>query len=285
MFRQVALTLSVPKIRFVGFGTKGWQGFTMRAHSTPSFASLAVASAVAALCVSAAGCSSSQNPGGACNPCAPTTSDDAGTDAGADDLNPDGIAYPTPPGGYGRSARTGKTPGSVMQNFKFQGYPEAVETKGLQTIALSEYYDPCGKRLKMLHLTVAGVWCVPCNDETDALVAAKADLASKGVVVIQALSDGPTEGVGATLGDLNNWIAKHMSNFTEMLDPGLTNPDLGGFFQASAIPWNCDLDPRTMEIIDESTGWAGDVDTELEPGLTSLPVVPGYPIPAVCGDQ
>jgi len=70
-----------------------------------------------------------------------------------------------------------------------------------------------------------------------------------------------------------------------MLDPGLTNPDLGGFFQASAIPWNCDLDPRTMEIIDESTGWAGDVDTELEPGLTSLPVVPGYPIPAVCGDQ
>jgi hypothetical protein len=253
----------------------------MRAYSTSSFGALGVA-ALLAFPASLVACSSS-NQGAACNPCGAASDDDAGADAGADDLNPDGVPYPTPAGGYGRQARTGKTPGSVIANYKFQGYPNADESMGLQTIALAQYYDPCGKRQKLLHLTVAGVWCVPCNEETDALVAAKADLMMDRVVVVQALSDGAMEGTPATTTDLNFWIQKHMSNFTEMLDPGLAN--LGGFFNASAIPWNCDIDPRTMEIIDESTGWSGDVDSELQPGLTSLPVVPGYPIPAVCGDN
>jgi hypothetical protein len=215
-----------------------------------------------------------------CNPCGSTSPDAAPTQLLN---NPDGVPYPNPTGGYGRSARTGNTPGSVIADFQFQGYPLADESKGLVNIALADYYDPCGKHLKMLHLTVAGVWCVPCNQETDALVAAAAQLKQDGVVVIQALSDGPTEGVPAVPMDLTYWIAKHKSNFTEMLDPGLAN--LGKFFLASAIPWNCDIDPRTMEIIDSSTGWAGDVTTELQPALTSLPPTPSYPIPAVCGDN
>jgi hypothetical protein len=207
---------------------------------------------------------------------------DAASDA-AYNLNPDGIPYPSPPGGYGRMARSGTTPGSVIANYKFQGYPNGNESGGLQTIALADYYDPCGKRSKLLHLSVAGVWCVGCSDETVAIVAGKADLASKGVVVIQALSDGPTEGVAATPSDLDYWVAKFMSNFTEMLDPGLMN--LGGFFPAETLPWNCDIDPRTMEILDDSTGWAGDLDTEIQPGLTAMPAVPSYPIPAACGDE
>jgi hypothetical protein len=198
-------------------------------------------------------------------------------------VNPDGVPYPKPSGGYGRMARTGKTPGSIISDYSFLGYPNGDGSKGLQTITLADYYDPCSKRYKLLHLSVAGVWCVPCNDETDALVAAKADLASKGVVVVQALSDGRTEGVGATPADLMYWVSKHSSNFTEMLDPNLVN--LGGFFNASSIPWNCDIDPRTMEILDDSTGWAGDVDTELQPGLAALPAVPSYPLPAACGDN
>jgi hypothetical protein len=196
-------------------------------------------------------------------------------------LNPDGVPYPSNAGGH--SARAGTTPGSVIQNFKFQGYPNADKSMGLQTIALADYYDPCGKRSKLLHLTVAGAWCVPCGQETDALVAAKAQLASERVTVIQALGDGPTEGVTATVTDLDNWTAKHGSNFTEMLDPNLAN--LGAFFNAAAVPWNGDIDPRTMEIIHESTGWPGDLATDLQPSLTALPTVPSYPIPAVCGDQ
>ena len=196
-------------------------------------------------------------------------------------LNPDGVPYPSSSGGH--VARKGSTPGSVIQDFTFQGYPDADRSKGLQTISLADYYDPCGKRIKMLHLTVGGVWCVPCGEETDALVAAKAQLASEGVTVVQALGDGPTEGVAATVTDLDNWIAKHGSNFTEVLDPNLAN--LGAFFNAGSVPWNGDIDPRTMEIIRETTGWPGDLNSDLQPSLAAIPASPSYPIPAVCGDQ
>jgi hypothetical protein len=200
-----------------------------------------------------------------------TSPPDAGT-------NPDGVPYPSPAGGYGRTARSGTTPGSVIQNFHFQGYLNGDATQPLTTISLADYYDPCNKTYKLLHLSVAGVWCVPCDAETTAVVAAKSDLDAERVVFLQALDDGPTEGVPATVSDLNHWIQVHDSNFTEMLDPGLAN--LAGFFPAASVPWNCDIDPRTMEIIDASEGWPGDVDTEIAPGLSGLPAMPSYPLPA-----
>jgi hypothetical protein len=168
----------------------------------------------------------------------------------------------------------------VIENFKFLGYPNANVAGGLQTIALADYYDPCNKRLKVLHLSVAAVWCTPCNEETVALVAAKSMLDSEQVVLVQALSDGPTMNVGATQSDLNKWIQTNKSNFTEMLDPNLTN--LGTFFDAAAVPWNADIDPRTMEILDAATGWAGTVDSELGPGISAAGGAPGYPVAISC---
>jgi len=243
--------------------------------------------ALAALAVGVSGsaCSSSasggpaSSSGPACNPC-DTGSSSGGTTAAGHDANPDGVAYPSPAGGYGRTARSGSTPGSVMQNFKFLGFLGGDNTKPITTVSLADYYDPCNKRYKLIHLTVAAVWCQPCNQETDAIVAAKSSLDQQKVVVIQALDDGPTVGVPATLSDLNYWIKTHSSNFTEMMDPGLQN--LGGFFDAAAIPWNADIDPRTMEILDSSDGWAGDVNSELQSGFDAMPSSPSYPLPVTC---
>jgi hypothetical protein len=195
-------------------------------------------------------------------------------------LNPDGFSYPSPPGGYGHTARIGQTPGSIIQNFKFYGYPNGDTSNGLQTISLSDYYDPCSKRYALLRISVAGVWCVPCNEETDAIVADKATIDSERVVVIQALGDGPTMGIGATSSDLQGWITTHKSNFTEMLDPGLVN--LGSFFDASAIPWNCDIDPRTMEILQAATGWSGDLNADLDLPRAEAGAKAAYPIPVSC---
>ena len=207
---------------------------------------------------------------------------EAGPDApsGLVNVNPDGVTYPAPAGGYGHNARKGKTPGSIIQNFKFFGYPGADESKGLQTIELADYYDPCGKRLKLLHLSVAAVWCEPCNEETVALVAAKAQLDAQKVVLVQALSDGPTKNVPATTGDLKFWINENKSNFTEMLDPNLAN--FGVFFDAAAVPWNADVDPRTMEILDDGTGYAGNATSELQPGLAAAAQPPDYPLAIQC---
>ncbi len=226
------------------------------------------------------GTSTASNGSSACNP---SCGDDGGgggtTTTQGHDSNPDGVPYPSPAGGYGHTPRTGNTPGSVIANFKFLGYPGGtVVADPMPTISLADYYDPCQKRYKLIHLSVAAVWCVPCNDETSAIVAAKSQLDSEGVVVLQALDDGPVEGTPATESDLKYWINNHNSNFTEMLDPGLKN--LAGFFNAAAIPWNADIDPRTMEMLDSSDGWSGSVSTEIDTSV--LPAQPGYPLGTSC---
>jgi hypothetical protein len=217
-----------------------------------------------------------------CDPC--NGDDGGGSGTAGHDSNPDGVPYPNPSGGYGHLPRSGNTPGSIIQNFKFLGYLNGDMSQPLTTISLADYYDPCNKRYKILHISVAAVWCEPCNEETDAVVAdlnsATSVLNADRTVFIQALDDGPTEGVPATTSDLTYWITKHSSNFTEMLDPGLKN--LGGFFVAAAIPWNSDIDVRTMEMLDSSEGWSGDVGSEIQPGLGALPATPSYPLPVTC---
>jgi len=248
----------------------------MRMHSVGAVIAQASGLALATMvaCSSPAPAPADTSDAATCNPCG----DDGGGTVGTagHDTNPEGVAYPSPAGGYGHTARTGSTPGDIIQNFKFLGFLDGDNTKPMTTISLADYYDPCNKRYKMIHLSVAAVWCVPCNDETTAIVAAKSQLDSEGVVVLQALDDGPTQGTPATTNDLNYWIKNHSSNFTEMLDPGLKN--LNGFFVAAAIPWNADIDPRTMEMLDSSTGWAQSVDAEIS--LSALPTAASYPLPA-----
>lgn len=209
--------------------------------------------------------------------------EDAGGAKSGTGVNPDGVAYPSPADGYGHTARSGNTPGSVIANFSFKG--RLAGSTELTTISLADYYDPCNKREKILHLSVAAAWCQPCFEETMAVVAdlssASSVLKKDKIVFVQAIDDGPTEGVPATVSDLDNWITQNHSNFTEMLDPGLMN--LGGFFDAAAIPWNADIDVRTMEMLDSNEGWAGDVQTEVAGGLAALPATPSYPIPASAG--
>jgi hypothetical protein len=205
---------------------------------------------------------------------------DAGTSSGMLDTNPDGVPYPSPPSGYGHTPRSGATAGSVVTDFKFRGYLDGDTSKGIQTISLSQFYDPCAKRYRLIHISVAAVWCQPCNQETDAIVAAKAKFDASKIALIQALDDGPTQGVAATQHDLDFWVSTHHSNFTEVLDPGLAN--LAGFFDPAAIPWNADIDARTMELLTSDTGWAGDVDAAIQASEQAIPAMPGYPLSVAC---
>jgi hypothetical protein len=205
-------------------------------------------------------------------------SNDGGEGGPPPDLNPDGVPYPMP-AMFGQMARSGSTPGSVIQDFVFQGYPGGVITPMLSQIKLSTYYDPCNRRYKLIHLSVAALWCGPCNQETDQIVSLKSTLDADKVVVLQALNDGAQFNVGATQKDLDVWVRYHKSNFTEMLDP---DPgQLGPFFQNSALPWNANIDPRTMEILDSSQGLPPNfVVKDIDPALMEVAGPPGYPIPA-----
>jgi hypothetical protein len=204
-----------------------------------------------------------------------------------------GVCYPT--SDIGTSAHTGTVSGSRIANFAFTGYVPVNVTpisnpnppSATQTIHLGDYYDPQqkgvpgiigGVPIKLIHLSVAALWCGPCNDETDHVSGsnytgtnpAPADswasqLAQDGIVFIQAINEGAVEGVGSTIADLNNWISpnRHNSDFTSMVDPEGQN--LGIFFDAAAIPFNANIDARSMEILESDVGF----DTTLADGLTN----------------
>lgn len=179
--------------------------------------------------------------------------------------NPYGVEYPTK--NIGLEPRKGSIPGNVMKNYKFRGIAHADANTAvdpsaeLTTVSLADYFDPETRNFKVIHLNVASVWCPPCNAETEQAVAQAAKIAGLKVAFVQVLADGPVQGTGATVQDLQFWIKKHNPKFPQLLDPDLKN--LGQFFDAAAVPWNADLDARTMEILSAGTGAPPDLEAEV----------------------
>ena len=183
-------------------------------------------------------------------------------DGAGHDTNPQGVAYPAQHLGHAARGMDGAhrpnaTPGSVMPNYKFLGYPGGDPSKGLQTVALADYFDPTASKYKVIHLIAAASWCGACDDETKALLAtlatAQSDYRARGVVYLVALIEGDAANFGATQKDLDSWLTTHKTPFTAMLDPEAAQ--LGVFFNADTVPFNADLDARSMEILDAQTGY------------------------------
>lgn len=228
-------------------------------HHVSSLVAVAVVSTLAALSATACSSSTPQQDKG--------LSQDPGStpQVTASDVNPYGVAYPTT--NIGHNARKGSIPGNVMQNFKLVGYKNAdqksLTTKGTLTgVSLADFYDPDQKlNIKVIHISVASVWCGPCNEETDETAQVAASLRDQGVVFFQALNDGPVQGTGATKTDLDTWLGSHKVNFTDLLDPDLSA--FGEFFDAAAVPFNANLDARSMEILSAGVGAPPDVSKDV----------------------
>ena len=187
-----------------------------------------------------------------------------GSASSAPDTNPAGVAYPT--------SGIGTTKGTVIQNFKFLGYKDANINGGLQPISLADFFDPTTNDYKLVHIQAAGSWCSACKGETTALVPIAAQLQAKKVLWLVSLAEGPTPGTPSTQTDLNNWINEFKSPFTHVLDP--SNKNLGPFYDASALPWNANIDAKTMKILTTGTGGAQTSDEimqDIDDALASIP--------------
>lgn len=167
-------------------------------------------------------------------------------------------AYPDGP--YGVS------PGSVIANYKFVGYVNAMVSQTLAEIQLAEFYNPTGDGLyeeggifpvgqakpKALLIDIASVWCGPCNYEADQVLPG---LYTKykpmnGEFLLQ-LFDGPTPGVAAKQNSLTSWVNKYDVDYPATLDPA---SKLGALFEADAFPTNMIIDTRTMKIVEVIAG-------------------------------
>jgi hypothetical protein len=172
------------------------------------------------------------------------------TAAGAPDTNPDGVAYPT--ANIGTNPRAGSTPGNTLANYKFIGYPDGDISKGLQPISMATLFDPTGARVKMIHIQASGSWCVYCQAETKTITPMRQKLADRKVAWIISLAEGATPGTPSTASDLNKWVSQFKAPYTQLLDPA--NKNFGPFYDAAALPWNANINAKTMEILSSGVG-------------------------------
>ena len=69
-------------------------------------------------------------------------------------------------------------------------------------------------------------------------------------------------GQSASQNDLDNWIKEWHTNYTQVLDPG--NHNFAEFFDAEAMPWNANIDARTMEVLTAGTGAPADATGNID---------------------
>ncbi len=196
--------------------------------------------------------------GAGCGTSGPSAPQDQGLPGGAS-VNPYGASYPTDR--LGTSARAGTTAGSRLRNLQFRGYRNAVASKELSTISMADFFDPEARKYKVIHLSAASVWCGPCVRETEDTVRITESMAAKGVVFVQALIDGRATGTGASEQDLTDWTTKFGNLFPTVLDARARN--LGEFFDSASVPWNANVDARSMEILSAGTGAPPDIGADV----------------------
>ena len=174
--------------------------------------------------------------------------------------NPEGVPYPTDH--LGGAARTGSgrslVPGDRIPNFTFQTYVDGNRAAGLVPVSLADYFDPQRLHHKLLHLEVAAVWCEICSSYADATVTAKEPLGQEGVVYLEVMVGGANSATGPSLGDVDDWIGRHNSNFSTAIDEhGRRLQSIG--VPPQTMPWDIMIDTRTMEILESSGGAPVDI--------------------------
>jgi hypothetical protein len=172
------------------------------------------------------------------------------------------LAYPEGPKGI--------SPGSVIENFKFVGYVNAMNnpTGQLQIVQLADFYNPTGNEVypegsafaagtpkpKALLISVASVWCGPCKFEAaEILPGLYAEYKPMGGEFLLQLADSATAGEPATVKNLDNWTNAYDVDYPATIDPSYK---LDALFDQSAFPQNFIIDTRTMRIAKVMAGAA-----------------------------
>ena len=179
----------------------------------------------------------------------------------APDKNPDGAEYPT--------TNLGTSVGTVIRNYKVVGYPDGNPAGGLKPMSLAQFYDPTGAKTKLIHIQVVGTWCIYCRQEMKDISTKGAELAQRKVVWIVSVAEGPSAGSPSEKGDLDQWIAQYKGPFPHFFDSG--SKALGVFYTSGALPFNVDIDARTMQIVTLGAGAPQNPLGEIDRVLKTLP--------------
>jgi peroxiredoxin len=174
----------------------------------------------------------------------------------------DGIPYPNDH--IGNKARKGTVAGDRIANLSFSGYLEGNTESTLTGISLARYYDPETKRAKLLHIFVAAGWCPICRSESTQLTTSYDALHKDGLVVLTVLVNGAKQSIGPSLTELKTWSETHRFSADLALDARARSFSA---FSISGVPWNAQVDVRTMEILTIAEGAPRDLKAWDQQGL------------------
>lgn len=177
--------------------------------------------------------------------------------------NPYGVPYPTK--NLGWQARLDKNPGNVIPNVSVTGYlPGKTLTSKL---SLVDVFDPDGKT----HDLVAVLLCASWDSVSNKMMADLSSAAPNRVALFSVMGEGPTQGVAATLQNLETWRAKVPSVAFNGLDPSFSQ--FTGV-RVTALPTIVLLDARTMEIVSLEAGAPTDPKAEFEAAAADVKARP-----------
>jgi thiol-disulfide isomerase/thioredoxin len=166
-----------------------------------------------------------------------------------------GAAVPCRPNGgteaYPLSDNTcGTESGEVLANYSFTGRL-AGPTSAQQSIKMSDYYDPDGKKgLSLMVINVSAFWCQFCKEEAPQLATLDAQYKAKGVVWLTVVEQDANR-APATDANVDAWISAY-----KLVTPAVSDPQqtLSGFFNPDLMPLNMIVDLKTMKIVKKITG-------------------------------
>jgi hypothetical protein len=158
------------------------------------------------------------------------------------------LAYPTDNWG-------GKV-GQRFPNLSFEGVASAATADVPTVINVADYYDPTGKRYDLLHIVIVAMWCSHCDKQATAM----ADLATwqsgQRVASFELAIDGPNR-TGPSMAEVKTWAVKHDLSTPVARDP--QSASIKPHLTVSYIPLHLLVNPRTMIILDATTGEVPDL--------------------------
>jgi len=174
-------------------------------------------------------------------------------DADAPDLTPkapeaDALAYPTDNWG-------GKV-GQRFPNLSFEGVRSAATADVPTVINVADYFDPTGARIDLLHVVIVAMWCPHCDKQATAMAGLSAWQTEHRVASFELAVDGPNR-TGPSMAEVTTWAVKHDLPTPVARDP--QSVQIKPYLTVSYIPLHLLVDPRTMIILDATTGEVPDL--------------------------
>jgi len=179
------------------------------------------------------------------------------------------------------------TEGRVIANYEFEGYVDpanrGVGDEVRETLSVCDFYNPTGDGVfdedsplagepkpKALMINVSAVWCQPCKLEASEILPEEYEIyGPQGLELLMVLADSDSQGVAATVDDLESWVNAFTVHYIGTVDEGrsFTNQ-----FNSGQFPSNLLVDTTTLTVVRSISGLPGDAFfSQLEQLLAAEP--------------